>query len=129
MKLTNKSWIISNATRIQNDGQRFFLGDVMLPTALQTSDLAESSLPPKTVSIYKLPSFIAVQKRAGLPVNQHLVFFHQLLSTPFKLIGPSCCKLYLASFFTADKNKIDYSGDWAAVLLFISCLILSICGW
>ena len=23
MKLTNKSWIISNATRIQNDGQRF----------------------------------------------------------------------------------------------------------
>ncbi|HCD63630.1 MAG TPA: hypothetical protein DEQ51_03780, partial [Alphaproteobacteria bacterium] len=41
MKLTNKSWIISNATRIQNDGQRFFLGDVMLPTALQASDLAE----------------------------------------------------------------------------------------
>ena len=87
MKLVNKSWIISNATRIQNDGHRMFLGDVMLPTALKTSDLAESTLPPKTVSIYKLPSFIAVQKRAGLPVNQHLVFFHQLLSTPLKLIG------------------------------------------
>lgn len=87
MKLTNKSWIISNATRIQNDGQRLFLGDVMLPTALQASDLAESTLPPKTVSIYKLPSFIAVQKRAGIPVSQHLVFFHQLLSTPLKLIG------------------------------------------
>lgn len=25
-------------------------------------------------------------------------------------VGPSCCQLYLASFFTADKNKIDYSG-------------------
>ena len=87
MKLVNKSWIISNATRIQNDGHRVFLGDVMLPTALKASDLAESTLPPKTVSIYKLPSFIAVQKRAGLPVNQHLVFFHQLLSTPLKLIG------------------------------------------
>ena len=87
MRLVNSSWIISNAVRIQNDGQRVFLGDVMLPTALKATDLAESKLPPKTVSIYKLPSFIAVQKRAGLPVNQHLVFFHQLLSTPFKLIG------------------------------------------
>ena len=87
MKLANGSWIISNAIRIQNDGQRVFLGDVMLPTALKPSDLAERKLPPKTVNIYKLPSFIAVQKRAGLPVNQHLVFFHQLLSTPLKLIG------------------------------------------
>ena len=87
MRLVNNSWIISNATRVQNDGQRVFLGDVMLPTLMKASDLAESTLPPKTVSIYKLPSFIAVQKRAGLPVNQHLVFFHQLLSTPLKLIG------------------------------------------
>ena len=87
MKLLNNSWIISNATRIQNDGQRFFLGDVMLPTALKAADLAESTLPPKTVSIYRLPGFIAVQKRAGLPINQHLVFFHQLLSTPLKLVG------------------------------------------
>ena len=87
MRLVNGSWIISNAIRIQNDGQRVFLGDVMFPTALKLSDLAESKLPPKTVSIYNFPNFIAVQKRAGLPVNQHLVFFHQLLSTPFKLIG------------------------------------------
>ena len=87
MKLVNNSWIISNATRVQNNGQRVFLGDVMLPTNLKASDFAQSTLPSKTVNIFKLPSFIAVQKRAGLPVNQHLVFFHQLLSTPLKLIG------------------------------------------
>jgi len=87
MKLTENGWIISDAVRISNSGETKVLGDIILPTILQPSDLAESKLPAKTVSIYKLPKFIAVQQRAGLPVNSHLVLFHQLLSTPLKLAG------------------------------------------
>ena len=87
MKLTENGWIIADAVRVSNAGENTILGDVIMHTVLRPSDLSESSLPPKTVSIYKLPNFIEVQQRAGLPVNPHLVFMHQLLSTPLKLTG------------------------------------------
>ena len=99
----------------------------MFPTTLKLSDLAESKLPPKTVSIYNFPNFIAVQKRAGLPVNQHLVFFHQLLSTPFKLIGLAMLaasftllhfsrqtKIRLRCRFSAGKRFLAWNELWLA---------------
>ena len=109
MKLTDNGWIIVDAVKVSNDGQNTILGDVIMPTILRPSDLAESTLP-KTVSIYKLPNFIDVQQRAGLPVNPHLVFLHQLLSTPLKSWW-SCnlrgqLRLYL--FFTANQDKADF---------------------
>ncbi len=87
MKLTENGWIITQATKISNEGTLTNLGDLILPSVLRPSDLSESALPPKTVSIYKLPGFIDVQKRAGLPVSPHLVLLHELLSTPLKLVG------------------------------------------
>ena len=101
MKLTDNGWIIVDAVKVSNDGQSTILGDVIMPTILRPSDLAESTLPPKTVSIYKLPNFIDVQQRAGLPVNPHLVFLHQLLSMPLKLVGLAllCSQLHPYSLF------------------------------
>ena len=55
MKLVKNSWTF-RATRVQNDGQRVFLGDVMLPTGLKLLTW-QGTLPPKTVSIYKLPIY------------------------------------------------------------------------
>lgn len=95
MQLTEEGWLINNGIRIDNDGQTHILGNFTLPTFLHPSTLLAGSLPPKTVSIYQLPGFISIQKRAGLPVNQHLIFFYQLLSTPLKLVGQT---LLAASF-------------------------------
>ena len=110
MKLTDNGWIIVDAVKVSNDGQSTILGDVIMPTILRPSDLAESTLPPKTVSIYKLPNFIDVQQRAGLPVNPHLVFLHQLLSTPLKLVGLALLAPALPSplFHGKQRNKADF---------------------
>ena len=87
MTLSEKGWQIYQAVRINNQGVRIQLGDMMMQTNMNPSDLIESKLPPKTVSIYRLPKFIAVQQKAGVPVHQYRVFFHQTLSTPIKLVG------------------------------------------
>lgn len=112
MKLTENGWIIADAVRVSNAGENTILGNVIMPTVLRPSDLSESSLPPKTVSIYKLPNFIEVQQRAGLPVNPHLVFMHQLLSTPLKLTGLAllAASLTLTSFSRQTKIRIILVG-------------------
>jgi len=112
MKLTDNGWIIVDAVKVSNDGQSTILGDVIMPTILRPSDLAESTLPPKTVSIYKLPNFIDVQQRAGLPVNPHLVFLHQLLSTPLKLVGLAllAASFTLTSFSRQTKIRLILVG-------------------
>ncbi len=99
-----------------------------MPTVLRPSDLSESSLPPKTVSIYKLPNFIEVQQRAGLPVNPHLVFFHQLLIHAIKTLrfGLACGQPHADLIFTPDKNSY-YSGwrcGWIWDLFFIQLCLL-----
>jgi lipopolysaccharide export system permease protein len=87
MHLTEGGWIIKNALRTENNGRQSALGDVIIPTAMQPSDLLESTQAPQTVNVYRLPGFISVLERTGLPAGEHKVFFHQLLSTPLKLIG------------------------------------------
>jgi lipopolysaccharide export system permease protein len=112
MKLTKNGWIIVDAVKISNAGESSILGDVIMPTVLRPSDLSESTLPPKTVSIYRLPNFIEVQQRAGLPVNPHLVFFHQLLSTPLKLLGLAllAASFTLTSFSRQTKVRLILVG-------------------
>ena len=114
MRLVNSSWIISNAVRIQNDGQRVFLGDVMLPTALKPSDLAESKLPPKTVSIYKLSQLHCRSKTCWLASKSTFSVFSSVAINPFKLIWAShvSCMLYTFAFFTANENTSYCSWTW-----------------
>lgn len=87
MKLSDEGWILHDAIHTDNQGTTHIFDQLVMPTKLRPSDLLESKLPPKTVNIYRLPSYISVRQRAGLPVNQHRVFFHQVLSTPIKLVG------------------------------------------
>ena len=87
MQLTKGGWIISKAMRTENSGRQSSLGDILISTKMQPKDLLESTQAPKTVNVYRLPNFISVLERTGLPAGAHRVFFHQLLSTPLKLIG------------------------------------------
>ena len=87
MRLTESGWIVNDAGKVTGDGVTSEIGDVLLPTAMQPSDIAQTKQSADTVSIYQLPRFISIQKAAGLSVTEHLVFFHQLVATPLEFVG------------------------------------------
>lgn len=58
-----------------------------VPTSLVPADLDERIEPPETLSIWRLPKFILLAKAAGLPTASYNIRFHDLCSTPLKLIA------------------------------------------
>ena len=87
INLQSGAWIIPDAVRIANQGVETDLGNISVSSVLDKSALLQSTRPPKTINIFSLPKFIDVLGNAGLPVDKYRVHFHQLLSTPLKLLG------------------------------------------
>ncbi|MEO1253057.1 MAG: LPS export ABC transporter permease LptG [Pseudomonadota bacterium] len=58
-----------------------------LQTSLTSEDLNERIQSPETVSLWRLPRFIRLAEAAGLPTTRYEIRFHDLLSTPLKLIA------------------------------------------
>lgn len=56
-------------------------------TSLEPNDLNERIESPETLSIWRLPKFILLAKAAGLPTASYNIRFHDLCSTPLKLIA------------------------------------------
>ena len=58
-----------------------------IPTGLTVDDLDEQVAKPETISMWQLRRFIRLAETAGLSTNQYFLRFHDLLSTPLKLLG------------------------------------------
>ncbi|MGF1544982.1 MAG: LptF/LptG family permease [Parvularculaceae bacterium] len=58
-----------------------------LPAALSVADLSAGAPTPETMSIWALPRFIVAAEAAGLPTVRHRIRFHDLCSTPLKLVA------------------------------------------
>lgn len=58
-----------------------------ITTNLTQDDLKENIDRAETMSIWKLPKFIVLAEAAGLPTLQYNIRFHDLCSTPLKLIA------------------------------------------
>ena len=58
-----------------------------IPTALSSGDLRERVAPPETMSLWQLPRFIVLAEAAGLPTVRYHIRFHDLCSTPLKLLA------------------------------------------
>lgn len=58
-----------------------------IPTSLTPADLGERIESPETLSIWRLPKFILLAEAAGLPTESYNIRFHDLCSTPLKLIA------------------------------------------
>lgn len=58
-----------------------------LATNLAAGDLTKQVAKPETISVWDLRRFIRLAEAAGLPTNQYYLRFHDLLSTPLKLLG------------------------------------------
>lgn len=58
-----------------------------IPTILTPADLSERIEPPETLSIWRLPRFVNLAAAAGLPTVRYNIRFHDLCSTPLKLLA------------------------------------------
>ena len=58
-----------------------------IPTRLTLADLQEGAPLPETMSLFDLPRFILLAEAAGLPTTRYHLRFHDLCSTPMKLVG------------------------------------------
>lgn len=58
-----------------------------IPSALSSGDLKERVAPPETMSLWQLPRFIILAEAAGLPTVRYHIRFHDLCSTPLKLLA------------------------------------------
>ncbi len=56
-------------------------------TALTAADLRQRVAPPETMSLWQLPRFILMAEAAGLPTVRYHIRFHDLSSTPLKLLA------------------------------------------
>ncbi len=128
LSLGDGKWGLQEAEKIRNDGQVEQLGNITLATRLDERVLLRASAPPDTVSVFGLPGFISMLQQTGLPANAHQVRFHQLLASPFLLLG----LIMLAAGFTvvhfpAARGCGWFCWGWGQALLFILCPIWFIC--
>jgi len=59
----------------------------VIPTALTPDDLHGRVAPPETMSLWELPRFILLAEATGLPTTRYHIRFHDLCSTPLKLVA------------------------------------------
>ncbi len=58
-----------------------------IETSLTANNLRERVAPPESVSLWRLPRFILLAQSAGLPTVRYDIRFHDLCSTPLKLLA------------------------------------------
>ena len=82
-----------------------------IPTKLTPQDLRERVAPPETMSIWQLPKYIPLAEAAGLPTVRYHLRFHDLCSTPLKLVA----MVLIAGTFSIRPSRL--SGSFALLLM------------
>jgi lipopolysaccharide export system permease protein len=82
-----------------------------IPTELTPADLGEHLAPPEALSLWQLPKFMMLAKVAGLPTTRYSIRFHDLCSTPLKLVA----MVLIAAMFSLRPVR---SGGGAKLFLF-----------
>lgn len=94
-RIDAKEAILSGKTMELHDARLISVSDLQeqrtpiyaIRTALTPSDLGESVALPQTMSLWRLPRFILLAEAAGLPTVRYNIRFHDLCSTPMKLLA------------------------------------------
>ncbi|MEM9707011.1 MAG: LPS export ABC transporter permease LptG [Pseudomonadota bacterium] len=69
------------------DQRARFAPTMMVESTLTAADLTGRVSPPETMPIWELPRFAKLAETAGLPTIRYEIRFHDLLSTPVKLMA------------------------------------------
>lgn len=77
-----------------------------LPTSLTLGRVQENFASPETLSFWELPQFIAFFDAAGFSTQQHRMYWHSLITSPFLL----CAMLLMAAVFSVSPNQRSGGG-------------------
>ncbi len=86
-ELKEKYWDISNALITNPLGRSFHNKSLKLNTLLTKSQIQEGFTSPETMSLWTLIPFIKMLNKAGFSAKKHRLYFHNLLTLPFLLVG------------------------------------------
>nr|WP_294519199.1 LPS export ABC transporter permease LptG [uncultured Rhodopila sp.] len=115
------NWILDNARTMKADQLPGPPGEMSLPTDLTVARVQESFASPDTLSVWALPSFIALLDRSGFSSIRHRLHFQALLALP--LLSATMC-LVSAGFSMRPARrggvaKMIGSGVAAGFVLFV----------
>lgn len=130
IQLTEKGWMLDNATRWQADGQETALGNIMLPTGLGALDLRQSGLAPQSISIYQLPGFITSLERAGIPTTEYSFYLNKILSVPLMMVGIAmlAARITLRNVSRSRRMWLFSRGAVVATIIFIFSYFMQVMG-
>lgn len=130
MQLTEKGWILDQATRWHTNGQQTDLGSTMLPTGLHELDLRQSGLLPQSISIYLLPSFISSLERAGIPATQYRFHLYKTLSIPLLMVGIAmlAARITLTNTSRSHRSRLFLRGALLSIIIFIFSYFMQVLG-
>ncbi len=100
-KLKNGYWDISKAWISAPDKITQYKERYVHNTNLTFDKIQDSFASPKTMSFWKLPSFISTLKLAGFSVHRHRLHWHSLLASPILL----CAIVLIAAAFSMRTSK------------------------
>ena len=130
MQLTDKGWMLDQATRWQKDGQQTDLGVTILPTGLDALDLRQSGLLPQSISIYLLPGFISSLERAGIPASQYRFQLYKTLSIPLLMVGITMlgARATLTNMTRGQRSRLFLRGAFLTIIIFMFSYFMQILG-
>ncbi len=73
--------------RSRNSEKQRHLPIYAVRTSLTADNLRERVAPPETLSLWSLPRFVILAEAAGVPTTRYNIRFHDLCSTPLKLLA------------------------------------------
>ncbi len=76
------AWLLSGTRTLKPDRLPIAVGTMLLPTDLTVRRVQEGFASPDTLSVWQLPSFIALLERSGFSAVRHKLRFQSLLALP-----------------------------------------------
>ena len=78
-------WSLTRAWVTRGDSKPVQYNTIRLDTFLTAQQVTDSFTNPEAISFWKLPQFIEIARKAGLPANRFQVHYYTLLSRPILL--------------------------------------------
>lgn len=99
-------WILYDIWATRPDGTGFRSDRMARKTELKEKQIQENFVPPRTISFWKLPTFISISENAGFPTEEYKIYFHSLLATPFLF----CAMLLISAAFGLRFSRLGGGG-------------------
>ena len=130
MQLTEKGWMLDQATRWHNDGQQTDLGRSVFTNRTGCIGFTQSGLLPQSISVYQLPGFISSLERAGIPASQYRFHLFKTLSIPLLMVGIAmlAARITLTNTLRAQRSRLFLRGVFLAIVIFIFSYFMQVFG-